>query len=411
MAVKESYAGKINRKLTKKLRVIAVAAGREKADLVLKNATYVNVFSNELCHGDIAVAEGLIVGMGEYSGNVEVDMGGKIVLPGFVDAHSHIGGIADLTPLGEDLNEITNPLTPELDAYYGINPKDKCFGYAIEQGITTSCLIPGSANVVCGWGMAYKSAGEHRLIKDPVALKAAMGINPKGCYAAKKMAPMTRMAIANLMKKYLRDVKDYMAKKAAAGDDATKLPPYDLGLEHGIPVIEKKIPLKVHSYMHDMMTLLEIAKEFDILVTMDHAQGASDFADELADPHVKGVVFGPTCEPLFPGEGGKLDYECCKMLDDRGVNVAVMTDGPVTAINMLLYEIGEAVRKGMDPVRALGMVTVNAARILGIEDRVGSLAVGMDADILVWSALPSLAADAVLERVIIDGKTVFEVTK
>lgn len=379
---------------------------------VIKNALVYTMADAGVAKADILVENGKIAAIGEnLSAETVIDVAGKVVTPGFVDAHSHIGGIADLTPLGEDLNEITNPLTPELDAYYGINPKDKCFGYAIEQGITTSCLIPGSANVVCGWGMAYKSAGEHRLIKDPVALKAAMGINPKGCYAAKKMAPMTRMAIANLMKKYLRDVKDYMAKKAAAGDDATKLPPYDLGLEHGIPVIEKKIPLKVHSYMHDMMTLLEIAKEFDILVTMDHAQGASDFADELADPHVKGVVFGPTCEPLFPGEGGKLDYECCKMLDDRGVNVAVMTDGPVTAINMLLYEIGEAVRKGMDPVRALGMVTVNAARILGIEDRVGSLAVGMDADILVWSALPSLAADAVLERVIIDGKTVFEVTK
>lgn len=379
---------------------------------VIKNALVCTMADAGVVKADILVENGKIAAIGEnLSAETVIDATGKVVTPGFVDAHSHIGGIADLTPLGEDLNEITNPLTPELDAYYGINPKDKCFGYAIEQGITTSCLIPGSANVVCGWGMAYKSAGKHRLIKDPVALKAAMGINPKGCYAAKKMAPMTRMAIANLMKKYLRDVKDYMAKKAAAGDDATKLPPYDLGLEHGIPVIEKKIPLKVHSYMHDMMTLLEIAKEFDILVTMDHAQGASDFADELADPHVKGVVFGPTCEPLFPGEGGKLDYECCKMLDDRGVNVAVMTDGPVTAINMLLYEIGEAVRKGMDPVRALGMVTVNAARILGIEDRVGSLAVGMDADILVWSALPSLAADAVLERVIIDGKTVFEVTK
>lgn len=379
---------------------------------VIKNALVCTMADAGVVKADILVENGKVAAIGEnLSAETVIDAAGKVVTPGFVDAHSHIGGIADLTPLGEDLNEITNPLTPELDAYYGINPKDKCFGYAIEQGITTSCLIPGSANVVCGWGMAYKSAGEHRLIKDPVALKAAMGINPKGCYAAKKMAPMTRMAIANLMKKYLRDVKDYMAKKAAAGDDATKLPPYDLGLEHGIPVIEKKIPLKVHSYMHDMMTLLEIAKEFDILVTMDHAQGASDFADELADPHVKGVVFGPTCEPLFPGEGGKLDYECCKMLDDRGVNVAVMTDGPVTAINMLLYEIGEAVRKGMDPVRALGMVTVNAARILGIEDRVGSLAVGMDADILVWSALPSLAADAVLERVIIDGKTVFEVTK
>mgnify|MGYP004694718355 FL=1 len=379
---------------------------------VIKNALVYTMADAGVVKADILVENGKVAAIGEnLSAETVIDAAGKVVTPGFVDAHSHIGGIADLTPLGEDLNEITNPLTPELDAYYGINPKDKCFGYAIEQGITTSCLIPGSANVVCGWGMAYKSAGEHRLIKDPVALKAAMGINPKGCYAAKKMAPMTRMAIANLMKKYLRDVKDYMAKKAAAGDDATKLPPYDLGLEHGIPVIEKKIPLKVHSYMHDMMTLLEIAKEFDILVTMDHAQGASDFADELADPHVKGVVFGPTCEPLFPGEGGKLDYECCKMLDDRGVNVAVMTDGPVTAINVLLYEIGEAVRKGMDPVRALGMVTVNAARILGIEDRVGSLAVGMDADILVWSALPSLAADAVLERVIIDGKTVFEVTK
>ena len=379
---------------------------------VIKNALVYTMADAGVVKADMLVENGKVAAIGEnLSAETVIDAAGKVVTPGFVDAHSHIGGIADLTPLGEDLNEITNPLTPELDAYYGINPKDKCFGYAIEQGITTSCLIPGSANVVCGWGMAYKSAGEHRLIKDPVALKAAMGINPKGCYAAKKMAPMTRMAIANLMKKYLRDVKDYMAKKAAAGDDATKLPPYDLGLEHGIPVIEKKIPLKVHSYMHDMMTLLEIAKEFDILVTMDHAQGASDFADELADPHVKGVVFGPTCEPLFPGEGGKLDYECCKMLDDRGVNVAVMTDGPVTAINMLLYEIGEAVRKGMDPVRALGMVTVNAARILGIEDRVGSLAVGMDADILVWSALPSLAADAVLERVIIDGKTVFEVTK
>lgn len=379
---------------------------------VIKNALVCTMADAGVVKADILVENGKVAAIGEnLNAETVIDAAGKVVTPGFVDAHSHIGGIADLTPLGEDLNEITNPLTPELDAYYGINPKDKCFGYAIEQGITTSCLIPGSANVVCGRGMAYKSAGEHRLIKDPVALKAAMGINPKGCYAAKKMAPMTRMAIANLMKKYLRDVKDYMAKKAAAGDDATKLPPYDLGLEHGIPVIEKKIPLKVHSYMHDMMTLLEIAKEFDILVTMDHAQGASDFADELADPHVKGVVFGPTCEPLFPGEGGKLDYECCKMLDDRGVNVAVMTDGPVTAINMLLYEIGEAVRKGMDPVRALGMVTVNAARILGIEDRVGSLAVGMDADILVWSALPSLAADAVLERVIIDGKTVFEVTK
>ena len=141
---------------------------------------------------------------------------------------------------------------------------------------------------------------------------------------------------------------------------------------------------------------------------MDHAQGASDFLEELTDPHVRGVIFGPTSEPLFPGEGGKLDYECCKGLDDHGVNIAVMTDGPVTVFNMLLYEMGEAVRHGMDPIRALRMVTINAARIVGVEDRVGSLEVGKDADILIWSAMPTIAADAVLERVIIDSETQLE---
>lgn len=375
---------------------------------VIKNALVYTMDAAGVLQADIRVENGKIAEIGQnLTAETVIDATGKVITPGFVDAHSHIGGLADLSPLGEDLNEMTNPLTPELDAYYGINPADKMFKVALEQGITTSCLAPGSANVVCGWVIALKSAGADRLIGRPVALKAAMGINPKGVYSPKFQAPMTRMAIANIMKKYLRDVKEYMAKKEAAGDDATKLPPYDLGLEHGIPVIEKKIPLKVHSYMHDMMTLLEIAKEFDILVTVDHAQGASDFVEELTDPHIKGVIFGPTCEPLFPGEGGKLDYECCRMLDDAGVNIAVMTDGPVTCVNMLLYEMGEAVRRGMDPVRALAMVTSTAAKIVGVEDRVGSIAPGKDADLLIWSALPSEVTDAVLERVIVDGETVF----
>ena len=354
---------------------------------------------------DMRVEGGKITEIGPdlpLNGGECVDATGLVVTPGLVDAHSHIGGFPDGEEIA-DLNEITNPLTPELDAYYGINPDSKDFDWALQQGITTSCLVPGSANVICGWGIVLKTAGEQRLILRPAVMKAAMGINPKGAYTGKNMAPMTRMGIANLMKGYLRSVREYMDKKAAAGDDPGKLPPYDLGLEHGIPVLKKEIPLKVHSYMHDMMTLLEIAKEFDILITVDHAQGASDFADELTDPHVRGVIFGPTSEPLFPGEGGKLDYECCKMLDDRGVNIAVMTDGPVTVFNMLLYEMGEAVRHGMDPVRALGLTTINAARILGIEDRVGSLEVGKDADFLLWTKLPTSAADAELKAVYIDG--------
>ena len=374
---------------------------------LIKNGTLYTMDGQGTVQADLRIENGKITEIGQglsTEGAEVIDASGKTVTPGFVDAHSHVGGIYGPSDETADLNEITNPLTPELDALYGVNPADKRFQTAIAQGITTSCLAPGSANVVCGWVIVLKSAGEARLLKHPAAMKAAMGINPKGCYAPKNKAPMTRMAIANILRGYLRDVQEYMKKKSAAGDDKAKLPPFDLGLEHGIPVLEKKIPLKVHSYMHDMMTVLEAAKDFDILITLDHAQGASDFLEELTDPHVRGVVFGPTSELLFPGEGGKLDYECCLELDRRGVNVAVMTDGPVTSVNLLVYEMGECVRRGMDPVRALAMVTVNAAKIAGVEDRVGSLTVGKDADILIWSDMPCIATDAKLEQVLIDGK-------
>lgn len=358
---------------------------------------------------DILVDGGKIARMGEClpACGEELDAAGLCVTPGFVDAHSHLGGFG--TGIDDaDLNEITNPLTPELDAYYGVNPDSEDFTVALRQGITTSCVVPGSANVVCGWGMVIKSAGKDRYLLHPAVMKGAMGINPKGCYSPKNQVPMTRMAIANLMKTYLRNVQEYMRKKAAAGDDESKRPPFDLGLEHGIPVLEKKLPMKVHSYMHDMMTVLEIAREFDIEVTIDHALGASDFLDELTDSHVRGVIFGPTGEPLFPGEGGKLDPGCLKALDDRGVKVAVMTDTPCSAENSLLYEMGEAIRWGMDPVRALAMVTSSAAAILGVEDRVGSLAPGRDADILLWRGQPGLTPGAVLCRTILDGETVYQ---
>lgn len=376
---------------------------------VIKNGTLYTMDQQGVIQADLRIENGKITQIGQNlstEGAQVIDAAGKCVTPGFVDPHSHVGGLESAE--SEDLNEITNPLTPELDSYYGINPYSKDFEVVIRQGITTSCLAPGSANVVGGWVFAYKSAGSNRVVKRPVALKGAMGINPKGCYAGKNQAPMTRMAIANMMRGYLRKVKEYMQKQADAAGDPEKMPAYDLGLEHGIPVLKKEIPLKVHSYMHDMMTVLEIAREFDIQVTLDHAQGASDYYEELQDPHVRGVIFGPTCQPLFGGEGGKLDPWCCKGLDDRGVPVSVMTDGPVTVVNMITYEMGEAVRWGMDPVRALAMVTCNSAKIVGIEDRVGSLTVGKDADILIWSKLPSQYTDAVLEQVLIDGETVYQ---
>lgn len=372
---------------------------------VIKNGTLYTMEQEGVIQADLRIENGVITAIGKdlpVEGATVIDASGKVVTPGFVDPHSHIGGFPSSGD--QDLNEMTSPNTAELDAYYGVDPSDKNFGIAMHQGITTSCLIPGSANVICGWGIILKSAGKNRLVKRAAVLKAAMGINPKGCYSGKGQSPMTRMAIAEMMKSYLRKVKEYMAKKEEAGDDASKMPAYDLALEHGIPVIEKKIALKVHCYMQDMMQLLEIAKEYDILVTFDHALGAGDFVEEFKDEHVKGVIYGPTAEPLFGGEGGKLDYGCLKALEEAGVPVAVMTDNPVSPAPIQIYEMGEAVRKGMDPVKALKLATINPAKILDIDERVGSLKVGKDADVLIWSALPTRCADAVLETIFVDGE-------
>ena len=185
---------------------------------VIQNGTLYTMEAEGVVRADLRIENGKITEIGAAlpaHGAEVIDAAGKCVLPGFVDAHSHIGGLAGVKE--QDLNEITNPLTPELDALYAIDPASDSFACAIRQGITTSCIAPGSANVVCGWAMAYKSAGKNRLLKDPVAMKAAMGINPKGCYSKKNAAPMTRMAIADLLRTWLRDVKEYMRKKEEAG--------------------------------------------------------------------------------------------------------------------------------------------------------------------------------------------------
>ena len=363
---------------------------------------------------DVLIEDGRIVAVGrelESCGEV-IDMTGMCILPGLVDAHSHIGGISMDGSFDSDFNEMTKPVTAEMNVYDAIDPMNEGFRSAAARGITTSCIAPGSANVIGGWVIAAKSAGKSfadRVIKNPAALKGAMGINPKGVYAPKFMAPMTRMSIAETMREYLRKVKEYAQKKAEAGEDSSKLPPYDAAMEHGLPVIEKQIPLKVHSYQHDMMTVLEIAKEFDILVTLDHAQGATDFIDELAaSEHLKGVVYGPIAMGLFPGEGCKIDYDAIKLLSERGVCTAVMTDGPLTNASIMVRSVGEAVREGMDPLEALKTITVNAARIIGCEERIGTIEVGKDADIAVFSAQPALDPRAAVVMTIIDGEIVYK---
>lgn len=383
--------------------------------LLLKNATVLTMADEGVIEGgDVLLDGGKIVSVGvnlPQEGCEVVDCTGKVVMPGLIDAHAHRTNFDPNSDGGGDINELTNPVTAELNAYYAIDPKNEAFRISCEYGITTSCIAPGSGNVVGGYCVAMKAAGEgltQQVIANPVALKAAMGINPKGVYNGKNRCPMSRMGIAQVLRDYLKKVQAYMKKKAEAQGDPEKTPPYDEAMEHGIPVLEKKIPLKVHSYQQDMMTVLEIADEFDIDVTLDHALGASDFVEELAaNPHVKGVIYGPILIGLFPGEGCKVDFDAMMKLDDAGVCTAMMTDALFSCAQMLVNQVGECVRAGMDPLRALRMMTVNPAKMLGLEERIGMLRPGMDADIAVFSAMPCVVPSAQVEMTIIDGNIVY----
>ena len=383
--------------------------------LLLKNATVLTMDeAGVIENGDVLLDAGKIVSVGvslDAAGCEVIDCTGKVVMPGMVDAHAHRSNFPESGEGSGDINELTNPVTAELNAYYAIDPDNISFKLSVQHGITTNCIAPGSGNVVGGYCVAMKAAGKglaSQVIANPVALKAAMGINPKGVYSGKTRCPMTRMGIAQTLRDYLTKVQAYMKKQAEAAGDPEKMPKYDEAMEHGIPVMKKEIPLKVHSYQQDMMTVLEIADEFDIDVTLDHALGASDFVEEIAsNPHVRGVIYGPIYIGLFPGEGCKVDFDAMMKLDDAGVNTAMMTDALLSCEQMLVNQVGECVRAGMEPIRALRMLTVNPAKMLGLDHRIGMLKAGMDADIAVFSAMPCVVPSAVVEMTIIDGEIVY----
>lgn len=378
--------------------------------LLLKGGTVLTMGPmGVLRQGDVLIDGGKIVSTAEQiepqSGWSVIDVKGMYVLPGLVDPHSHAGGMKN-EPYHDDLNEMSSPVQPEMNSYYGIDPEDPIFRDLMQDGITSCCVVPGSGNVIGGVGIVLKSAGETldgRVIRNPAVLKAAAGVNPKAVYASKSMAPMTRMSWSHMLRSYFRRVREYMDDKAAG-----KKPAYDQGLENGALVLNRQMPLKVHAYQHDMMSVLDIAKEFDFLVTLDHAQGASDFLEELQDPHVAGVIFGPVVMGLAPGEPCKADYAALPLLDQRGVLTAVNTDAPAATGQTLIFHVGEAVRAGMEPERAVAMVTINAAKILGCEDRIGSLEPGKDADIAVYSGYPGLDVTAENRMTIVDGNIVFD---
>lgn len=362
--------------------------------------------------GDILMDGGKIRAVGRdlpAQGAEVLDASGLTATPGLIDAHSHVGGFA---MEGADLNEITDPVTAHLCAIDAIDIHCDAFKALHTFGITAACFVPGSANVVCGTGFVAKTAGDNTVgdlaVLNPAVMKCALGGNPKG-YGKKGKAPMTRMGVADIFRDALRKARSYLEKKEAARDGRGEMPSYDAKCEALIPVLRREIPLKVHCEQFDMLTTIAIAKEFGCDYTIEHGWACNLYVDELVEGGGT-VCFGPVGIAEGYGEltGGDVAY--VRELDQRGLNVCLITDGPICGPAALLISAGEAVRYGVPHLRALRMVTCNAAKALRVDDRLGTLVPGKDADVVLWSAVPALETSARVRYTIIDGKIIYRDT-
>ncbi len=338
-----------------------------------------------------------------------IDAEGMYVMPGFVDAHCHIGLFEDGIGFeGEDGNEATDPITPHLRAIDAINPMDRAFEEAVRGGVTTAVTGPGSANVLGGEFVAIKTVGgsvEDMVIKNPVAIKCAFGENPKRVYYEKKTAPMTRMATAALLREALMKAKRYMERKERAKEE-NKQPELDVKMESLVRVLRKELPLKAHAHRaDDIMTALRIAREFDIDITIEHCTEGHRITETLVREG-RGLVVGPGLTSRSKYELRDLTFKTPGILAAAGLDIAIMTDHPVIPIQYLPVCAALAVKEGMDEYKALEAITINAARISGIADRVGSLLPGKDADIAIFDGHPFNYTTKV-RYVIVNGNLVY----
>lgn len=356
--------------------------------ILLKNGTVYAMDEAGVFVGDVKYDQGKIVAVGKdltADGCEVIDCTGKNIYPGFIDGHSHLGmQESSIRFEGDDVNEMSDPVTPHVRAIDALNPMDETIHNAACGGVTTVCSGPGSANVIGGTFAIWKTNGhviDKMVINPMAAMKCAFGENPKRVYSDNKIK--TRMQTAAYLRETLMKTKEYMAKKALAGGDISKQPAYDMKLEAMIPVLEKKIPLKTHAHRaDDILTALRIAREFDVLMTLDHCTEGHLIVDEVKASGFPAFV-GPSLTDKSKFELKNLTFATAGILNKAGVKIALITDAPVIPQEYLPLCAGLACKKGLDEMEALKAITINPAEILGIADRVGSLTVGKDADIVV----------------------------
>ena len=381
--------------------------------LLIKNGHIKTMAGLELENGCILIDDnGKIAQVAQTieapEGTQVIDAEGRLVTPGCVDAHCHIG--LDNEAMGwegRDYNEIVDPITPHLRAIDSINPMDEAFANALQGGVTTACTGPGSASVVGGTFVAIKLAGKRvdkMIVKEPLAMKCAFGENPKRCYGqGAKKSPMTRMGTAALLRELLFKAKRYMEDK-----EAGKNPGFDMKLEAMIPVLKGEIPLKAHAHRaDDIYTSIRIAKEFGVRITLDHCTDGALIADELAAEGLSAFV-GPTLGNKSKIELANKSFTTPAVLHEAGVPISIITDAPVIPLQYLPMCAGLAANAGLDMEEAWRAITINPAMQTGIGDRVGSLEAGKDGDVVIWAADPLTTIGGEAYITIVDGKIVYQ---
>jgi imidazolonepropionase-like amidohydrolase len=337
-----------------------------------------------------------------------VDAAGKVVLPGLVDAHTHLGVHEEAEGwAGQDTNEMTDPVTPQVRALDAINPADLGFADAVAGGVLTVNVNPGSGNPIGGQSAAIRSAGrtvDEMLLRAPSGLKSALGENPKRVYGDRKQLPSTRLGTAAVIRDALVKTRNYL-DKLDRGDDGDP-PERDLRWEALGLVLAGEIPWRQHCHRaDDIATALRLADEFGYRLVIDHGTEAVLLADRLAERGVP-VLIGPLLTSRSKVELRNRSLANPGRLAAAGVELGIITDHPVVPIHLLHVQAALAVREGLDPAAALRAVTLTPARVLGLDDRLGSLEPGKDATLCVWSGDP-LDARSRVEVAWIEGRQVF----
>lgn len=377
-----------------------------KRNYVIDNARLVPITS-EPVEGRVVVTGGTIAALGPDAevppGHEVIDAAGRWVLPGLVDAHVHLGVHEEGEGwAGADVNETTDPVTAAARALDAINPTEVGFDDALAGGVTSVNVNPGSANPIGGLAVAIKTHGrivDEMVLRSPSGLKAALGENPKRVYGEQKKTPSTRLGVAMTMRRAFTEARRW-AQKPPEEREA------DLISEALVKVLDREIPWRQHCHRaDDIATAIRVADEFGYELVLDHGTEAYRIADVIAERGIP-VLYGPMIVSRSKVEVRERTPEAPRILSEAGVKVSLITDHPVVPIDFLMHQAALAVREGMAPAEALKAVTINPAEVIGAADRIGSLEVGKDADLVLWSGDPLDTRNRVL-RTWIEGREVY----